>query len=248
MSDPLAAWLKQRGLTLVGDPPMVQGLGLQLALTPVLRNEWTHRIAEDPDGLEAELTSMVHAPGLPSGWFVARSGVRLLLMARASLADDALHLPLSKKAAAALVHTDPEERLITFLRTGHLEGWMTDLQTAHDAALAGLDAVLAEAKLELGRAGDSGSPLGMLSTTSPFKASLLLAPGLKARVAEPLGWPLLAVAPCRDFLYLFSDRALIPELGSAVVHELETSPHPISDEVFQIGDEGLEAIGAYTPA
>jgi hypothetical protein len=246
MSDPLTTWLKQRGLTLDGDPPTVQGLGLRLVLTPVLRNEWAHRVLEDPEGLEAELAAMVHAPGLPSGWLVARGGLRLLLMARERVLDDALHLPLSPKAAAALVHSDPDERLLTFVRAGHLDGWLTGLEEAHEAALAGLDAVLERTALEVADAG--GRTVGVLQTDSPFKASLLLAPGLKAKVGPALGWPLLAVAPCRDFLTLFADDALIPDLASAVMHEREASAHPISDEVFRVGDGGLEAIGAYGAA
>ncbi len=242
MSD-LEPWLEARGLRITADPPTLSGLGLHVAFPEALRAEWTRRVAEEPDALEAELTSMVHAVGLPQGWFVARSGVRLLLMAQSAVPDDSLHLPLTRTAAAALVHTDPDESLITFLKKGHLDTWMTDLQTAHEAALTGLDQALSGATLELDEA--RGHRLGMLATHSPFKASLLLAPSLKERVAEPLGWPILAVAPCRDFLYLFSDEALIPLLANTVMHELEGSAHPISAEVFRVGDEGLEAIGAY---
>lgn len=246
MSDALQAWLKARGLSLSGQPPFVRGLGLNLALTPILRDDWSRRMIDEPDALEAELTAMLRAPGPPPGWLVARGGLRLLLMDRSAVADDALHLPLSPRAAATLVHTDPEEALITFVRTSHLEGWHVDLQEAHDAALAGLDRVLADATVELGEA--RGFVLGTLSTASPFKASLLLATGLRALVEPELGWPLHAVAPCRDFLYLFSDPDLIPLLGTTVMHEFEGSAHPVSNEVFALGDEGLEAIGSYDPA
>jgi hypothetical protein len=243
MSDPLDSWLKERGLTVRGEPPMLTGLGLQIDFPPALRQDWTRRIDEDADALEGELTRMAHAAGVPDGWFVARSGLRLLLTAQSRVVDDALHLPLSKDAAAALVHTGPDESLITFLRTGHLDTWHTDLQTAHNAALDGLDRVLAEAALEVGEA--RGYQLGMLSTHSPFKASLLLAPGLRAKVGSTLGWPLHAVAPCRDFLYLFEDVDLVPLLANTVMHEFDGSAHPISAEVFRVSDEGLEAIGSY---
>lgn len=245
MSDPLETWLNQRGLTLDDDPPRVRGLGLELALTPILRNEWTHRLTEDPDGLEDDLRTMVNAVGVPEGWWVARSGLRLLLMSRPTVPDDVLHLPLSERAAAVLVHTDPDESLITLLRKSHLETWHVGLEEAHEAALAGLDRVLADAELEVQDAG--GSPLGMLATHSPFKASLLLAPALRGTVEGALGWPVHAVAPCRDFLFVFGDPDLVPKLGGPVMHEYESSAHPVSNEVFRVGDEGLEALGAYGP-
>jgi hypothetical protein len=66
-------------------------------------------------------------------------------------------------------------------------------------------------------------------------------------VEAQLGWPLRAVAPCRDFVYLFRDRddSMLESLAAAVSHEHAGSPQPLTLEVLRIGDDGVEAIGEY---
>ena len=51
-----------------------------------------------------------------------------------------------------------------------------------------------------------GVELGFIATWLPFKASLVLAPNLREIVGARLGWPLMAVVPDRDFLYLWAAR------------------------------------------
>jgi hypothetical protein len=187
------------------------------------------------------------AAGLPS-WVVARSGVRLQFMARSDELGDALHTPITPRAAAVLSYTDPEELLITQLTAGLLDGWHMPLQEVHDAAAANLDKLLADTEIvaEQSRAGK----LGMLKTPSSFKASLLLAPSLRQRVEADFGWPVLAVAPCRDFAFVFSQAeqdALIPMLAAPVMSEYDLSAFPVTNEVLRISDDGVEALGAYGP-
>jgi hypothetical protein len=70
-------------------------------------------------------------------------------------------------------------------------------------------------------------------------------------VVEPvLGWPLFAVMPCRDFVYLLNqkDQALLGRMGQVVMREYQGSGYPISTEVFEITDQCIRAIGDYQPA
>src|SRR5262249_38298122 len=93
--------------------------------------------------------------------------------------------------------------------------------------------------------------LGMLSNElSAFKAALLFCPNLREMVEPVLGWPLFAVMPCRDFVYVLSqkDKPLLGRMGHVVMREYEKSGYPISTEVFEITDEGIRAIGDYQPA
>jgi hypothetical protein len=86
----------------------------------------------------------------------------------------------------------------------------------------------------------------MLATELPSKASLLLAPALREVAEEVIGWPVLAVAPDRDFVFLWNAgrRDLIAGMGGMVHREFGRAPYPLSMEVFQISDS-LRAIGAY---
>jgi hypothetical protein len=88
----------------------------------------------------------------------------------------------------------------------------------------------------------------MLATELPSKASLLLASALREMIEDAIGWPVLAVAPDRDFVYLWnaSRRDLIPRMGGVVCREHAQAPYPLSTEIFQISDS-LRAIGTYAP-
>jgi hypothetical protein len=87
----------------------------------------------------------------------------------------------------------------------------------------------------------------MLNTSIPFKSSLILAPNLKEVTGPALGWPLLAVTPDRDFLYLWDSRHtdFAGRVGAVVVREFTESSYPISPEVFEITDDGIKAVGEF---
>jgi len=87
--------------------------------------------------------------------------------------------------------------------------------------------------------------LGIIETDLAFKTALI-----REVVSPTLGWPLLAVVPDRDFIYLWPAQhwGFIHRVGEVVVGELTTSPYTLSTEAFEIGDAGIEAIGAFPVA
>ena len=87
--------------------------------------------------------------------------------------------------------------------------------------------------------------LGMFDSESVFKASLIFSPNLKEVLAPKLGWPVYAVIPCRDFVYFFHSKDLIPRVGKTVVEEYKSSGYPITPDVFVISDSGIEAMGTF---
>ncbi len=92
-----------------------------------------------------------------------------------------------------------------------------------------------------------GVQLGFIGTPLPFKASLILAPNLREVVGAVLGWPLMAVVPDRDFLYIWGARhtEFVQRVGGVVVREYSKASYPISTEVYEITDQKIRAIGEF---
>ncbi|MFX1238849.1 MAG: hypothetical protein ACFFAS_16440 [Promethearchaeota archaeon] len=84
-------------------------------------------------------------------------------------------------------------------------------------------------------------------TNSLLKASLILSPNLKERVKSFIEWPILALVPCRDFVYVISEENidLVEKLGSIVLKEYSQSGYPITTEVLKISDDDINVIGKY---
>lgn len=117
---------------------------------------------------------------------------------------------------------------------------------AEATAFRNLEREMSAATLETSNV--DGVALGFISTVLPFKAALILAPNLKKHIAEKVGWPVLAVVPDRDFLYLWAARHsdFAGRVGEVVVREYAKAPYPISTEIFEISDLGVRAIGAFS--
>jgi hypothetical protein len=107
---------------------------------------------------------------------------------------------VSSQVDKVLINFNRSAGLLNFVTPEMLENSGLTQTQAADAAWDNLDAVLKESKIEC--IDVEGTKLGMVSTQLPFKTALLLAPSLKAFVQSDLAWPILAVAPTRDFLYI----------------------------------------------
>lgn len=186
---------------------------------------------------------------LPSGLNERLAGLRLMLERRDALASsNVVRTEVSREVALALAWTDPLEMLVQFVTTELLATWLLSEREAGAAARQQMDRLLVETPIEIHEVGRDS--LLQLATRSIFKASLLAAPSLRRHVEPRIGWPVLAVAPCRDFVYLFPRGAndLLGRLGGVVAREFAESPYPLSPEVFSISDEGITAIGTFGTA
>lgn len=158
---------------------------------------------------------------------------------------DTLRTNITDTVTRVLVVTSPGERVITWLSRSQQVKWNVTLDQLEMAARTNLDALLSGKQLEIIPA--AGRKLGMLPVDSALKASLIFAPVLRRIVEPELGWPVLAVVPCRDFVYLLAehDQDFLGNLGSVVQREFRGSGYPITTEVLRISDAGIEAIGAF---
>jgi hypothetical protein len=158
--------------------------------------------------------------------------------------------PLSEKISPgltkALVYIDKEERFVRDATPGHLVRWGISVAKARKAADTNMAKLLSSVKVEFGAA--AGHPLATFNLDSVLKASLIFATSLKSTVSSQLGWPVLAIAPARDFLMVFGSAGrddLIPRLGPIVVREYKASGYPVTPEVLEISDDGVKAVGAF---
>jgi hypothetical protein len=181
---------------------------------------------------------------LPASWAEAEPRIRWQLEPADMAFGKTLLEKVSDRAVRALVHVDATEMQILWLTAEMVAGWGKTPEDAWAAAGRNLSEVLAQTKLEL----TQDRSVGMLSTAlSGFKAALLFCPALKAQVEPALGWPVLAVAPCRDFVYLFSPEAreLFGKIGAITLEQYNEGGYPISTEVYEVSDDGVHAIGAF---
>ncbi|WDI44126.1 hypothetical protein [Bremerella sp. P1] len=152
---------------------------------------------------------------------------------------------VSDSVDRVLVHLSACGSMITWVTPEILETLGLSAEAAGEQALANLGREVEAATLEA-QAVD-GTPLGYVITELPFKAALILAPNLRQLVEEKLGWPVMAVVPDRDFLYMWGaqHQELTQRVGPVVVREYTRSPYSISTEVYQISDDGVHAVGAF---
>jgi uncharacterized protein YtpQ (UPF0354 family) len=155
-----------------------------------------------------------------------------------------LRTPISERVDKVLAVVRVER--ISFITPTLVNTWQVSLAELVATASRNQAAALAAAKLE--HTDIDGMRLGFLGTELPIKAALILAPNLREVVSSVLGWPLCAVIPDRDLLYLWGSRhrGLLDRVGRTVVKEFTTAPYPITTEVFEINDDSIKPIGAYS--
>lgn len=156
-----------------------------------------------------------------------------------------MRLPLSERVDMVPVLLDVARNTITWISFSMVGAWKVPITDVGDAALRNLAAQLEAAKLEY--ADIDGVRLGYFESELALKSSLILAPNLREVVAPVIGWPVYAVIPERDFLYLWATRHtdFTGRLGEVVVKVFNSSPYPLTTEVFEISDHGIKAIGAF---
>ena len=155
---------------------------------------------------------------------------------------------VSDKVDRVLVLLSKDRSKITWITPKMLETAGLTLEAATALGFENLSREMQIAKIEFKEI--EGVRLCFVNTELPFKASLILAPSLRKCVEETLGWPLQAVAPDRNFLYLWAARheTFVGRVGGVVVEEYAKAPYPLSTEVYSIDDTGVRRIGAFPSA
>lgn len=119
-------------------------------------------------------------------------------------------------------------------------------ETVAAATIPAASKLLATLKPEYVRGANQVIQYAILQSESPFTASTVLAPEFVSKFAETLGPDFLIAIPNRNRLFIFPKLSPVyKSLADVVIGEYESSPNPVSKEVFQIKDGKLIAIGSY---
>ncbi len=157
---------------------------------------------------------------------------------------DTIRSPVTDTFVRVLTLTDAETSFVRWVNPALCSHWQVTEDDAIAAARLNQDRLLEGLTLEVAEV--KGEKLGMVPLDSPYKASVIFAARFKELVTPELGWPVLAVIPCRDFIYVVRDNSpLLGGMGSVVLQEFNDSGYPITTEVLRVSDDGIEAIGAF---
>lgn len=86
----------------------------------------------------------------------------------------------------------------------------------------------------------------VLQSENPLTASAVLAPQFAETFAETLGPDLLVAIPNRNTVYVFPKQSVVYQTFSDTIYaEYQSSPHPVSRELFELRKGKLIAIGTY---
>ncbi len=200
---------------------------------------------QDPEAIRQFVDQVLETFPSPRPEWGGASGL-LLWAAEPAEQDlgDSIRIPVTDEVSRALTLTDAGQTKITWVNPGMCDEWGVTPEQASAAAFLNQDRLLAGIELEV--AETASQALGMVPVDSPYKASVIFAPSFKRFVEPVLGWPVLVVLPCRDFIYVVADNSpLLGKLGSVVVNEFRTSGYPITTEVLRVSDDGIKAIGRF---
>lgn len=87
---------------------------------------------------------------------------------------------------------------------------------------------------------------GAIRSDSPLTATAVLSPEFAKSFAEIFGPEMLVVVPNRFTIFLFPKLASrYTDYAPMVLEAYKATPYPVSIEVFELGAQGLKAIGIY---
>lgn len=198
----------------------------------------------DPERIARFVDTIQDMDSPAPAWNTAREQVYWMAESADVELGDTIRVPVSDRVVMVLVLEAADRSRITMVTLPMIAKWKVSQDEIMSAATKNQDRLLANTALEIEEA--DGRRLGMVPVASPLKASTIFAPRFKEFVAE-LGWPVLVVIPCRDFVYVLAeaDKDLLGAMGGVVQREYRTSGYPLTTEVLRIDDDGIEAIGAF---
>lgn len=180
-------------------------------------------------------------------WEIAKDHLLMLAEPEDSDLEHIVCVQVTDTICKVLEYFDEDGGRLIWLNESQLARWNVTREEALEAAALNMAKLMEETKIRTSEV--QGMKLGMFSTAiAEFKASLIFAPNFKEKVAETIGWPVFAVLPTRDFIYVFAekDQNLIHKIGPVVIEEYTQAGYPLSKDVFHISDVGILSIAGFS--
>jgi hypothetical protein len=176
-------------------------------------------------------------------WSIARTNVKFSAEPADHDFGTTLHRPVSDTVHRVLVYSGPDETRIRWIDSAQVAEWGVTPEEAWQVADRNMSELLVQTPISVEPI--DAMKLGMFSSASVFKAAMVLSPNAKQVLGARVGWPLYVVMPCRDFVYFFPAKELIPRVGRTVVSEYKSSGYPITHDVLLLSDSGIKAVGTF---
>lgn len=204
--------------------------------------------SRDPACISRFVDVMCLHPPMEIAWSDAKPKLLLALERNNPKERSALARPISDRLGWLPVLYDLALATLAWVEPWMVRQWAVSDDAVLRRARKNLDKELYKATL-LPREFD-GLRVGVLDSELLISASLILAPSLRKVVEPTVGWPLLAVMPTRDTLYFWtSDNGRFANfIGQIVREKFESSPYPLSPELFMVSDEGIRPVLEYPAA
>lgn len=180
-------------------------------------------------------------------WDTAKNGIFPSLYPSDFDFGDFIHYPITEEFNMIMVYDYGNRK--AWISEEQLDVWKIDNKTILEAAYKNLDIVLESAELEVEDV--EGKKLSFFSLEDEtMKSVLLLSKQLSKKVEPELGWPIIAVVPVRNFIYMFAEddfEFFAERIGDVVMDEYRNSGYPITTELLLINDEAISAVAKFEP-
>jgi hypothetical protein len=200
----------------------------------------------DPQLVVRFVAALIEPAQAPPDWSHVRSNLFLSVESTPEEPDDRISRPVTKLLSLTVVHAVADERILTSITRKQIASWRVSEDDVLQAGRQNMSGLLEEIPLEVRRIGSLTT--AVFSTRSYFKPALIFSPSFKDKVADQLGWPVLALLPCREDVFLVRDNVLEKECKETerflhfVIQEFLESRHSLTPEVLRISDEGIESV------
>ncbi|MBN1800526.1 MAG: hypothetical protein JW891_03420 [Candidatus Lokiarchaeota archaeon] len=200
---------------------------------------------KSPEIVRLFVDQILNIQEVPSEWQKASKRIFLSLEPSNYDFENIIYEKITEFTNMVAVYVDENDFGMTWITTNMLQEWNVDIKELRQVAKENMRELFNSVPLKI--LNFNQTPIVCFETNSLLKASLILSPQLKSKIKSLIGWPILALVPCRDFVYILSEKNLdlVNRLGGIVLKEFSCSGYPLTTEVLKISDNGITAIGKF---
>lgn len=200
---------------------------------------------QDPEIVSSFINQILNFQEVPKDWRKASKRIFFSLEPSNQEFENVILEKISEDTNIIPAYVDDNEFGITWITMDMLKGWGVDVNELKKVAKKNMSKLFDSVPIKTLQFNQT--PIISFETNSILKASLILSPQLKDKIKAIIEWPILVLVPCRDFIYILSEKNinLVGKLGGIVLKEYSCSGYPLTTEVLKISDQGIVSIGKF---